>query len=566
MLRRLRPSILIRLIVSLLIIVIPLYATGFVLNNIGAEANRKEMEHNLENSAKSYHRLIETEIQQIAFTMRESAIQIGLLHVQSGGEGEDELRKLMEIQRVVRDVQKSSRLIHETSVYLPEFDRTVKSSEISHHVDIEAFQAFSESPSEQIIVRDGRLYILFPLMVGQAKDGLFILSAELSQTILRYMLRDVIGYERGGAMLYDSQQRWSVTSHLTDAEVVSGLMDESRPIENTMRNHTDVIRIGNDQYIVSYDRSQALKTTMVTYAPIDIVFESMRSYRAIFKWLSVFSLILIIVASAWIYKTVHRPLRKLVKAFREVEKGNLELTMQSASRDEFGYIYDRFNSTISRLKESIYDSYEKELLRQRAELKRLQSQIDPHFLYNTFFVMSRLIRREDMEQAAQFAQYLGKYFQFITRDDADLISLSQEVSHARTYAEIQFVCYPQIKVEFAELPQEAEHWEVPRLILQPLIENAYKHGFAQSYQDGRVRIDFHLEDLAMLIVVEDNGQQLEEEAIARLQADLDKKAGDNTGLVNVHKRLRLHCGGESGLSFARSEFGGLKVEMRIESK
>lgn len=207
---------------------------------------------------------------------------------------------------------------------------------------------------------------------------------------------------------------------------------------------------------------------------------------------------------------------------------------------------------IENLQSLIDRDFKKTLMMQRAELKQLQSQINPHFLYNSFFILNSLARTGETERIEQFTNMLGEYFRFITRNETDHVKLKVEVEHSRIYTEIQQLRFSRrIKVDFGSLPTEMEHIKVPRLIIQPIIENAYEHSLEKNTDSGLLIIGFNMEGAYAEITVEDNGNELEEQHIQTLQQRLHKDGGTDemTALINIHRRLVLTYGEGSGLFY-----------------
>ena len=235
-------------------------------------------------------------------------------------------------------------------------------------------------------------------------------------------------------------------------------------------------------------------------------------------------------------------------------------------RDEFKYIYERFNSMLINLRLLIDQVYIQKILVQKAELRQLQTQINPHFLYNSFFILHRWIKYGYTDGAIQFSYQLGNYFQFLTRNSADEVPLSLEIEHARTYIDIQAIRFSnKLDVHFEELQAEYYSIMVPRLILQPIIENAFNHGLENIVDRMILSIKFTQSGNMLNIIVEDNGNVLEDSVIERMKQALDDESGSNeiTGMVNIHRRIRSKFGKECGVSLARSELGGLKVIISI---
>ncbi|MBO9597544.1 MAG: histidine kinase [Cohnella sp.] len=559
-----RFSILGRLIASLLIIITPLYAINFVLNETSANKNKKEMTHNLQESSRMFHKLLETELQQIKMLLNKNTIKIALLMTGSQASGSaEELQLKMNIQNIVAEMQNSSRFVQKAQAILPALGSKITFNEFSA-IDEDDLQAFSQTTRGFVYGRGG-IHLTVPYLNNETAErrGVVVLSVQLDEPSIREVLNNVVGYEEGGAVWFDPEMGWSVASAGTTA--VGAKMTDwyVRNERNGGLADNPYMKLGDKNYFVSYSRSSVLGTSMLTFAPTDIIFNSLMKYRLNFQIMSVLALCNILFISFWIYRTVHKPLERLTKAFREVEKGKLDVSIRAINDDEFGYIYTRFTIMLGRLKETVHSIYELEIRNQRSELKRLQAQINPHFLYNSFFVLSRLVRRGDNDMAMQFVQFLGQYYQFITRDHEDLIELERDLEHARTYADIQAICHPRIRTVFAPLPSEQGKLLVPRLILQPLLENAYKHGFNEKYANGEIAVRFERWRRGIRLVVEDNGQGIGAAELKRLQARLQASDDDSSGLINVHRRVRLYMGEDSGLSISAGPMGGVRIELSL---
>jgi two-component system sensor histidine kinase YesM len=159
---------------------------------------------------------------------------------------------------------------------------------------------------------------------------------------------------------------------------------------------------------------------------------------------------------------------------------------------------------------------------------------------------------------------LGKYFEFITYNNDDMITLAEEMRHTKMYVEIQNYRFSErMTVEMEELPDNCRAIMVPKLILQPVVENAYKYALERKRRDGRLHIGVRSLNGLVEISVEDNGDQLSDEEIERLSAELER-AGDgteSTGILNVHRRLTLTFGEGCGLKVSRGALGGFKATL-----
>src|SRR5690606_25846922 len=223
----------------------------------------------------------------------------------------------------------------------------------------------------------------------------------------------------------------------------------------------------------------------------------------------------------WIYSFIHKPMLTLTGAFRRLEKGDFNIKLPTDKRSDFDYLYRQFNMMSSRLQHLMKEAYEQELRLNRAELKQLQAQMDPHFLYNIFFLMNRMIKLQDMESANQLTKYLGQFFQYITRNSSDEASLEKEVQHIEAYIGIQQLRFGRkLSVELMPLPDELKAIEVPRLVLQPIVENAFEYGLEDHELQGQLLISFEMKQAEAIIHIEDNGTEVTEQLLQELQDKL----------------------------------------------
>jgi two-component system sensor histidine kinase YesM len=151
----------------------------------------------------------------------------------------------------------------------------------------------------------------------------------------------------------------------------------------------------------------------------------------------------------------------------------------------------------------------------------------------------------------------------------DNVRLGDEIKHAQVYTEIQKIRFSRrIRVQFDELPKEMEWILVPRLIVQPIIENAYEHSLEQMPDEGMLRVTFEHHPNEALIIVEDNGGMVSEERLKVLNNRLSSTANTDeiTGMMNIHRRIILTYGEGSGIFLSRNEWNGLKVTIRIHGR
>jgi two-component system sensor histidine kinase YesM len=191
-------------------------------------------------------------------------------------------------------------------------------------------------------------------------------------------------------------------------------------------------------------------------------------------------------------------------------------------------------------------------------------QINPHFFYNSFFAVRGMLELGDTDAAGKMLENIGRYFQFITRSGRDTVMLMEELSHAKAYLEIQKIRFENISVLLSEPPETVTGLMVPRLILQPLIENAYIYGLEDKQGEGSVEIRFNEEVEALKIMIRDDGGRMTDEKISVLRERLNAPdEGETTGIINIHSRLRLFYGPAASIEVSRNEVSGLTLVMTI---
>lgn len=272
----------------------------------------------------------------------------------------------------------------------------------------------------------------------------------------------------------------------------------------------------------------------------------------------------LIIYGYYAYSRVQIPMDRLLDAFGRLEKGEMDFRVDYRRHNEFGLLATRFNETLQRLKQLVTDLYEQRILTQQAEMKHLQAQINPHFLYNTFYILDNMLLMEDHENASILCRQLGNYFRYVTRSDQSFAHLSEEIRHCRSYVEIQQIRFQgELQVSFPEPPSDLDDPMVPRLILQPILENAFKHSLEHMSGERGLWVQFAQDETYIYITVENSGAPLDEKAMSALTcAALNPNANSaSTGLSNVEKRLRMSHG--TGLTFRARQEGGLYVAITL---
>ena len=211
---------------------------------------------------------------------------------------------------------------------------------------------------------------------------------------------------------------------------------------------------------------------------------------------------------------------------------------------------------------------EQERLR-RAEFELLQAQINPHFLYNTLDAIVWSAESKDEEQVIRMTRSLSDFFRASLSKGRDEISLRDELVHVRSYLEIQQIRYQDILTYTIDIDEKYMDCRIPKITLQPLVENALYHGIKNKRGGGAIRLyaqDDAEKENGFVICVEDNGAGMDEKRLAEVRDGLIKKAPAETeiyGLFNVNERIQLDFGTEYGISIQSEQKTGTKIDVRL---
>ncbi len=561
-----------KLVITFLIVIIPIDALSLFMNVSGERIVRNELLASSASNVHFYLSALETEIERIMQLEREYISsdddfkKAGVIP-----ESMDDYERVETIRRIENKLsilKSSSPYIQEIKIYFPKLGHTILSGGLGEDTipkeELDEIVHHAQHSASPLTYWNGRLFLgmVYPAP-GNNMD--FALEVELSLPLLKKSLAQMANNAASDTILINEKENWTVSGKQEHA-ILTDIMDFLR---NTSaagpQSGQQRMKLENEQYLLYYERSSMLGLTLVHYVPEKEATGVLNRYRTWYWILVLLSLGVVLLFSYWIFRLIHQPMRRLVGALRKVGEGNLTLRLHHRSRDEFQDVYHQFNTMVSRIQTLIDEVFEQKLRSQRSEMKQLQSQINPHFLYNSLFILLTLIKQQRLSHAEELVKHMGNYFRFITRNGEDEIRLDQEIQHAKAYAGIQSVRFPSIEVIWRGFPAASSELVVPRLILQPLIENAYLHGLEGKDGRGTLLVEAHAGDNRLEVVIEDDGDGLEDAVIDKLSAELRAAQDKNewTGIFNVHRRLQLKFGSEYGLKVKRGALGGLAVSMTI---
>lgn len=338
----------------------------------------------------------------------------------------------------------------------------------------------------------------------------------------------------------------------------------------------DLVIVNDQREFVSYSLSQNLGWRFFTAVPYQDLRKGIHQIGTVITWTIFISLIIAYVAGFFgLTKTIVHPIQRLHAFMKEVEVGNLKSKVKVDSSDEIGQLSNGFNSTVAKLStllEEVYISKLKEaelsLTKTEIELKMLQSQINPHFLYNSLETIRGMALEEGQEDIAEISSSLGKLLRYNLRNSSSTVCLHEEMKFSEMYLQIQKLRFEdRVEYDF-EIPESLRECQVVKFSLQPIIENCFVHSIGPDAKNIKITISaMVLGDSSLVIRITDTGMGMNKEQLDDLTEKFNKNvstlAGQHIGIMNVQQRIRSLYGPEYGISIKSIRGLGTEVSLQL---
>jgi len=284
----------------------------------------------------------------------------------------------------------------------------------------------------------------------------------------------------------------------------------------------------------------------------------------------IFSLVLLYIlltSSKKLSNKIVEPIDMICERLEAIGKGSLSVREPiQADIEEIQLLSNGIENMVERLIRQIEKNTEQEKQRRRTEFALLQAQINPHFLYNTLDTIVWLIESEEISGAVKMVASLSNYFRITLSRGKNVITIEEEEQHVRSYLEIQQMRYRDLMDYEIDIPDQLKQYILPKLTLQPLVENALYHGIKNRRRKGFIRLTGRAENGRIILEVTDEGRGMTEERLEEVRASLNEGTSEGFGLRTVHQRIQILFGPEYGLSLESKLDVGTKVIVTIPMK
>ncbi|MEC0310942.1 sensor histidine kinase [Paenibacillus lautus] len=293
-------------------------------------------------------------------------------------------------------------------------------------------------------------------------------------------------------------------------------------------------------YLLNYARLGIADWTMTTIRSRADVLQDMVFVKWLIAGVTLAAFTVTTLISGAFSRYLLKPLQGLLKVMKRVENNDLTARFESGSGDELAQVGFRFNRMLEQIVVLIDEVTEAQTHKRTAEIKALSAQMDPHFLYNTLNTIYWKLKLKQIEPSQQMVMSLSRLFQLGLNNGQEITTLSKELEHVRQYLELQLSCYEGLfSYEIHVREPEAPSLSIPRIILQPLVENSILHGFRDLKNGGLIEIEISGDEKRWTIAVRDNGRGMDQTQVRELFLQESKKG---YAVSNLIRRLRLYYG------------------------
>jgi len=321
----------------------------------------------------------------------------------------------------------------------------------------------------------------------------------------------------------------------------------------------------DDQFIYVAKISDTLGQKLLYKVPVNLLLQQQSELKQVIQYMSITYTVVVCIFMMYFWRSIMMPLQKLAIFVRRYEPGKLiPSTPFRERKDEVGVLVHAMYEMANRLNTLITYKYQMEIKQKEAQLQILYQQINPHLLYNTLESIYWKCTMEGNAESAEMIKELSKLMKIGLSRGRELIRFEEELEHVAAYIRLQQKRYDdQFQVHWDIEPGLAHHL-IPKITLQPLVENAMIHGVRQMEEDGEIMIIARAKEDHVEILVEDNGYKaVDFDAITRLLTAEESNPKLGFGIRNIHQRIQLHFGAAYGIHYSAREGGGTTVTIRI---
>ena len=399
---------------------------------------------------------------------------------------------------------------------------------------------------------------------GSIEGG--VLLVDMSFSGIEQICKDVeLASSDGYLYLIDGDGE--IIYHPRQQLIYAGLLEENNRTAAGYEDGSHAETFGGAKRQVTVKTVGYTGWKLVGVVPADNIWDNYGQLLLFFLFVVLFSIFLLVFVNLHLSERISVPIKTLERAVKELEAGREEVDIDVSGPYEIEHLGHSIRSMVSTMRHLMDDIIEQEAQNRRSELDVLQSQINPHFLYNTLDSVVWMTENGRTDEAILMVTSLARFFRISLSRGSNIIPIADELEHARHYLTIQKMRYKNKFSAVIAAEDGVEGLYTIKLIVQPILENAIYHGMAYADGDGEITVRARRDGEDVVIEVADNGPGMPEEMVERLldqsYAAAPGTKGSGIGLRNVHQRIRLTFGEEYGLAIHSEPDAGTTVCIRL---
>ena len=399
---------------------------------------------------------------------------------------------------------------------------------------------------------------------GSLEGG--VLLVDMSFSGIEQICKDVeLASSDGYLYLIDGDGE--IIYHPRQQLIYAGLLEENNRTAAGYEDGSHAETFGGAKRQVTVKTVGYTGWKLVGVVPADNIWDNYGQLLLFFLFVVLFSIFLLVFVNLHLSERISVPIKTLERAVKELEAGREEVDIDVSGPYEIERLGHSIRSMVSTMRHLMDDIIEQEAQKRRSELDVLQSQINPHFLYNTLDSVVWMTENGRTDEAILMVTSLARFFRISLSRGSNIIPIADELEHARHYLTIQKMRYKNKFSAVIAAEDGVEGLYTIKLIVQPILENAIYHGMAYADGDGEITVRARRDGEDVVIEVADNGPGMPEETVERLldqsYAAAPGTKGSGIGLRNVHQRIRLTFGEEYGLAIHSEPDAGTTVCIRL---
>ena len=391
-----------------------------------------------------------------------------------------------------------------------------------------------------------------------------VLLVDMNYSSIKQLL-DKANTDTSGEYVYLMAPDGQIIYHPKQNLIYMGLYQENNSKAAKYEDTTVKENFFGEKRLVTVKTISYTGWKLVSVVPMKSFSMGMTGMRNLVALLVALTVLAAVLLNQMVSARISKPLRRLNDSVKEWEAGNLEPNIYIGGSMEVEHLGKTLQSTVSQIHQLMDDIVVEQEEKRKSELDALQSQINPHFLYNTLDSIVWMITGERYDDAVFMITQLASLFRISLSKGKTVIRIEDEVKHAQNYMNIQKIRYKNsFEVDF-QIEEEILNGCIVKLVLQPLLENAIYYGMEFMDGEGEIHVRGYRKDGDIYLEVEDNGLGMPEEEAAELLNGKERphKHGSGVGLVNVHSRLKLRFGDDYGLIIHSCPDEGMLVKIHI---